>query len=424
MADTIKLGNLEISSFKVGSTDVDKIYLGSTLLYPSEPPTPTFKWKATYASGTSSAQCDVSSAITRYEISSTGLQAVEIGDCVTTISSNTFYEYTSMTSVTIGNNVTTIGGYAFNKCSGLTSVTIPNSVTSIGMDAFENCNGLSSVTIPNSVATINEYAFYSCKNLKNVTIGTGVTRIGNYAFRYCTGLTSITIEATTPPSLGVGAFDYTNDCYIRVPNNSVNAFKSAWSSYANRIISIDTQYIQLQGIQRKAGNLGWVDLGLTVGTDFKIEMSLQYNTAAGGRFISIDSTFRWFMATQSGTLKSFFDYNGQRISVAAGSAYPLNTDYTITLTNFTMKSSLDSTTTTGATQTSYTPSGNLGIFSTNISSNGDLGIVYSVKVYTNDGATLVGDFIPVKRISDNMITLYNTVTDTFCTATGTLAAVT
>lgn len=40
MADTIKIGNLDISSFKVGSSDC-KIYLGGTLLYPqSTPPTP------------------------------------------------------------------------------------------------------------------------------------------------------------------------------------------------------------------------------------------------------------------------------------------------------------------------------------------------------------------------------------------------
>lgn len=36
MADAIKLGNSDVT-FKVGSTDVDKIYLGSTLLYPSTP---------------------------------------------------------------------------------------------------------------------------------------------------------------------------------------------------------------------------------------------------------------------------------------------------------------------------------------------------------------------------------------------------
>ena len=47
MADTIKIGSLDISAFKVGSSDC-KIYLGDTLLYsggtPPTPPTPTYKW--------------------------------------------------------------------------------------------------------------------------------------------------------------------------------------------------------------------------------------------------------------------------------------------------------------------------------------------------------------------------------------------
>lgn len=48
MADSIKIGNLDISAFKVGSADT-KVYLGDTLLYPQSPtpptPTPTYEWK-------------------------------------------------------------------------------------------------------------------------------------------------------------------------------------------------------------------------------------------------------------------------------------------------------------------------------------------------------------------------------------------
>ena len=45
MADTIKIGNLDISAFKVGSADC-KVYLGDTLLYSggTTPPTPTYQW--------------------------------------------------------------------------------------------------------------------------------------------------------------------------------------------------------------------------------------------------------------------------------------------------------------------------------------------------------------------------------------------
>ncbi len=51
MADTIKIGSLDISAFKVGSSDC-KIYLGDTLLYSggTTPPTPTLQW-VTFSNG-------------------------------------------------------------------------------------------------------------------------------------------------------------------------------------------------------------------------------------------------------------------------------------------------------------------------------------------------------------------------------------
>ena len=48
MADTIKIGNLDISAFKVGSDDC-KVYLGSTLLYPQSQPQ-TLQW-VTFSNG-------------------------------------------------------------------------------------------------------------------------------------------------------------------------------------------------------------------------------------------------------------------------------------------------------------------------------------------------------------------------------------
>lgn len=48
MADTIKIGNLNISAFKVGSADC-KVYLGDTLLYPQSQPQ-TLQW-VTFSNG-------------------------------------------------------------------------------------------------------------------------------------------------------------------------------------------------------------------------------------------------------------------------------------------------------------------------------------------------------------------------------------
>ena len=186
----IYLGSTNIGSLFQGADDIS-IYLGDEKVYPLEIPV---KWLATYTGGTtSSAECDASSAITQNEITLTDLVSVEIGSCLTSIGENTFDGCTSLTSCTIGSGVTSIGSGAFFYCRSLTSIVIPSGVTSIG-----------------------EYAFYDCR---------------------C--LTSITVEATTVPTLGLNAFTDTNNCPIYVPCDSVDAYKSAWSTYASRITCIE-----------------------------------------------------------------------------------------------------------------------------------------------------------------------------------------
>lgn len=215
MADSIKIGNLDISAFKVGSGDCT-VYLGNTLLYPT-----TFqgKWKANYQGGTVlSAQCVPDEDYIDYgEIALTNLISVEIGSCV------------------IG-----IGSSAFNDYSSLSSVTIPDSVTSIYDDAFAYCPSLTSITIPNSVTYLGEGVFKSCTSLTSVNIPSGITSIRTDLFRDCSGLTSVTVNATTPPTLDSSAFSNTNNCPIYVPASAVETYKSAtgWSDYASRIQAI------------------------------------------------------------------------------------------------------------------------------------------------------------------------------------------
>ena len=176
--------------------------------------------------------------------SCSGLTDVTIGNSVTKIDIGDFGGCISLTSVTIGNSVSEIGASAFYGCSALPSITIPNSVVNIKNSAFYNCTSLASVTIPNSVELIEGDAFEYCSGLTSVTIGNSVARIGSNAFRHCSGLTSITIFATVPPvfyqasSLGVHAFDNTNNCPIFVPSSSVTAYKTEWSTYADRIVGL------------------------------------------------------------------------------------------------------------------------------------------------------------------------------------------
>lgn len=248
------------------------------------------KWLATYTGGTTySASCDGNVTLTSGNTRPNGytytaMTDAVIGNCVTGIGEDAFYNCKTLTSVTIPDSVTSIGWDAFGDCYSLTSVTIPDSVTSIGDYTFYNCNrltsiiipsgvtsigeyifygcyGLTSVTIPDSVTSIGRYAFYWCTGLTSVTIPSGVTSIGNSAFRICSSLTSVTIPssvtsidiqafrncssltsitclATAPAVLGSNAFDDTNNCPIYVPAEQVEEYKDIWRNYASRIQAI------------------------------------------------------------------------------------------------------------------------------------------------------------------------------------------
>lgn len=168
------------------------------------------------------------------------LENIELPNGITSISNYTFEHCYSLTDVIIPNNVTSIGLAAFYDCSGITSVSIGNSVTSIGEGAFMWCESLTDIEIPNSVTSIGQSAFENCRGLTSVTISDSVASIGHQAFYYCNALTSITCLATTPPTIGDGVFNLTNNCPIYVPASSVNAYKTAnvWSNYASRIQAI------------------------------------------------------------------------------------------------------------------------------------------------------------------------------------------
>ena len=172
----------------------------------------------------------------------TNLTTVILPESLTKIDTYAFDNCTSLTSIILPDNITNIGEYAFNYCSGLTNVSIPNKVTYINQYTFNHCSNLTSIIIPNSVKNIGYSAFQSCTGLISITIPDSVTYLFSGCFYKCSNLTSITVEKLTPPTLQSTSFDYTNNCPIYVPSESVETYKSAsvWSDYASRIQAIPT----------------------------------------------------------------------------------------------------------------------------------------------------------------------------------------
>lgn len=129
-----------------------------------------------------------------------------------------------------------LGAYTFETLGEHTITYEFDNPTTIPTHQFAQVN-LTSVQLPVGITSIGDYAFVECA-FTNIEIPESITSIGERAFAGCLNLTSITVNATTPPTLGFRAFESTNNCPIFVPDASVDAYKTAWSDYADRIQAI------------------------------------------------------------------------------------------------------------------------------------------------------------------------------------------
>lgn len=148
----------------------------------------------------------------------------------------------SITTFNVPDGTEILRPYLFRGCVNMTSLTLPNSLKIIYDSALHGLHSVTNLEVPDSVTRIEGCSGYpnTTTSLTTLTLGSGLTYIGNNAFRNNTNLTSITINAETPPVLGSNnnAFDNTNNCPIYVPGASVDAYKTAWSTYASRIQAI------------------------------------------------------------------------------------------------------------------------------------------------------------------------------------------
>ena len=150
------------------------------------------------------------------------------------INDRVFSGNTNLTSVTLPESLTTLGDRAFYTCKSLKTIKIPSGVTAIPDCCFNHCLSLESVTIPEGVTTIGDGAFVGC-NLKELTLPSTVTMIESGAFLSNNRCQSITCNATTPPNLGENVFGYNASTTVKVPLQSIAAYRQAvgWKNFAN-----------------------------------------------------------------------------------------------------------------------------------------------------------------------------------------------
>lgn len=142
------------------------------------------------------------------------IKTIVIGNGVTSIGSNAFYQCSDMQAtldLSDAKALTSIENNAFYGCKKLTgSLEIPDSVTKIGAEAFLDCNNLSgNFELPEGLQSVGNDAFYNCYNLTGgLKLPDTVTSIGTGAFYNCAKLDGYLVLSSSLTKIPQNAFNH------------------------------------------------------------------------------------------------------------------------------------------------------------------------------------------------------------------------
>lgn len=171
------------------------------------------------------------------------LQSVIIEANITEIPECCFYLQTKLTSISLPEGITSIGDDAFNQCK-ITSLTLPASLKTIGARAFSN-NGITQLTIPDKVETIENAAF-AYNSIDNIDFPATLVSLHATAFKWESMNEVICRALSVPQTPQTDEFNNSwrpfyqinENCVLRVPAESLEAYKNAWGQYFKSVETI------------------------------------------------------------------------------------------------------------------------------------------------------------------------------------------
>ena len=171
------------------------------------------------------------------------LQSVIIEANITEIPECCFYLQTKLTSISLPEGITSIGDDAFNQCK-ITSLTLPASLKTIGARAFSN-NGITQLTIPDKVETIENDAF-AYNSIDNIDFPATLVSLHATAFKWKSMNEVICRALSVPQTPQTHEFNNSwrpfyqinENCVLRVPAESLEAYKNAWGQYFKSVETI------------------------------------------------------------------------------------------------------------------------------------------------------------------------------------------
>ena len=164
---------------------------------------------------------------------------VSISNGITGIGENAFLGCTNLATVTGGRDLNYVGAGAFNNTQWETVASSSTTVTYLGHVAYRGWGVSGDVIIQDGTVSIADGAFINNQTLTSVIIPAGVTRIYDDAFKGCSALTTVNVLGSTPPTLGSGAFYFSNENLSRTFNvrNASYRTTDSWAGFQMRVIS-------------------------------------------------------------------------------------------------------------------------------------------------------------------------------------------
>ena len=177
------------------------------------------------------------------ENSNPTLQSVVIEANITEIPECCFYLQTKLTSLSLPEGITSIGNDAFTQCK-ITSLTLPASLKTIGARAFSN-NRITQLTIPDKVETIENDAF-AYNSIGNIDFPATLVSLHATAFNWKSMNEVICRDLSVPQTPQTDEFNNSwrpfyqinENCVLRVPAESLEAYKNAWGQYFKSVETI------------------------------------------------------------------------------------------------------------------------------------------------------------------------------------------
>lgn len=220
-----------IGNWAFDNCPLEKVVIPSSVTSLGEPLTPP---DGNYTFGSSMYYNDNSVAqLTEVEINA---NVTEIPDCC-------FAYQAKLTKVTIPAGVKRIGSDAFSGCP-ITDVTLPENLEVIGARAFAYAR-FTSLSIPSKVTTIGNSAFNGCK-ITLIDLPATIASLHATAFNWEDATIVICRATTVPETPQTDEYDNSwtpfyqinRNCVLRVPAESLEAYKNAWGQYFKSIETI------------------------------------------------------------------------------------------------------------------------------------------------------------------------------------------